>query len=543
MKLKLIFSFLLLSFGFSVTGSAQAIWQWSAPVNSITSTETNAHPNAFLWIPPNCKQVRGVVFGQHNMLEEGILEHEAFRKTLTELGFAEIWITPAIDPPFNFNKGAGDAFNEMMKNLATVSGYSELEFAPIVPIGHSALASYPWNFGAWNPTRTLAMISVHGDSPLTNMTGSGMPNPDWGNRNIDGIPGLFVMGEYEWLEGRIEPGFKYKKEHPKAVIAYLADAGHGHFDYSDALVDYLCLFIKKAAKERLPVISPLNGPVVLRTIDPLQGWLVDRWRKDEPLTASASQYQQYKGKKEEAGWAFDKEMALATEKYYANARGKKMQYIGYLQQNKLLPKAGFAGYNLKFNPDADGITFHVSAAYLDTAGGKLSTNGHAKAKIEISRICGPVKKVNDTTFKVDFYRMGFNNPKRTNDIWLMAKSTGDQEYKSAVQQSDMRIPFPNKEGKMQTITFPVIADYHLTSHFNGDIAAFATSDAGVPVSYYIKEGPAYVDGNHIILTKIPPKAKYPVKVTVVAWQYGNAIGERLQTATPVERVFYVYPKS
>lgn len=540
MKLKLIFPFILLNLAFSVIGFAQAVWQWSAPVNSIISSETNAHPNAFLWIPPNCKQVRGVVFGQHNMLEEGILEYDAFRNTLTELGFAEIWITPAIDPPFDFNKGAGEAFNEMMKNLASVSGYSELEFAPIVPIGHSALASYPWNFGAWNPARTLAMISVHGDAPLTNMTGSGRPNPEWGNRNIDGIPGLFVMGEYEWLEGRIQPAFKYKEEHPKAVIAYLADAGHGHFDYSDALVDYLCLFIKKAAKERLPELSPLNGPVALRAVDPQQGWMVDRWRKNAPLTASASAYQDYKGNKKEAGWAFDKEMAMATEGYYTKARGKKMQYLGYIQQNKLLPAAGFAGYNLKFIPEADGITFHISAAYLDTAGGKLAKAGHSKAKIEISRICGPVKKVNDTTFKVDFYRMGLNNPKRTNDIWLMAKSAGDSEYKSAVQQADMRIAFPNKEGKMQTITFPEIADYHLGSHDKGHIGLLAVSDAGVTVNYYIKEGPAYVTGNTVLLTKIPPRAKYPVKVTVVAWQYGNTTGEKLQTAAPVERVFYVY---
>jgi len=30
-------------------------------------------------------------------------------------------------------------------------GYAGLVYAPVVPIGHSAAASYPWNFGAWNP--------------------------------------------------------------------------------------------------------------------------------------------------------------------------------------------------------------------------------------------------------------------------------------------------------------------------------------------------------------------------------------------------------
>ncbi len=39
----------------------------------------------------------------------------------------------------------------MMKNLSEISGYTELEFAPVIPIGHSAMATYPWNFAAWNP--------------------------------------------------------------------------------------------------------------------------------------------------------------------------------------------------------------------------------------------------------------------------------------------------------------------------------------------------------------------------------------------------------
>jgi hypothetical protein len=38
-------------------------------------------------------------------------------------------------------------------------------------------------------------------------------------------------------------------------------------------------------------------------------------------------------------------------------------------------------------------------------------------------------------------------------------------------------------------------------------------------------------------TKIPPRAKFPVKVTVVAWQYG--IAGKIQTAEAVEQSFYV----
>lgn len=181
---------------FGIFTKAQ-VWQWSVEIDSAISNEMAAPARAFLWIPENCKQVRGVIVGQHNMLEEGIFEHPAFRKTMTDLGFAEIWISPNLSVVFDLDKKDEDNFNTMLKKLASVSGYTELELAPIVPIGHSALASYPWNFAAGNPERTLAILSIHGDAPFTNLTGSGRPNPDWGNRTIDGIPGLMVEGEYE----------------------------------------------------------------------------------------------------------------------------------------------------------------------------------------------------------------------------------------------------------------------------------------------------------------------------------------------------------
>ncbi|MEP6748122.1 MAG: hypothetical protein ABJB86_10375 [Bacteroidota bacterium] len=43
----------------------------------------------------------------------------------------------------------------------------------------------------------------------------------------------------------------------------------------------------------------------------------------------------------------------------------------------------------------------------------------------------------------------------------------------------------------------------------------------------------------IICTTIPPRAKYPVKVTVVAWQYGKSSAPAIQTAMPVAQIFYV----
>ena len=531
------FLVVLLSLFMQVAKVAAAPWQWSVEIKELISEETNAHPSAYLWIPENCKQVRAVIIGQHNMTEETIFEHPEFRKNMGKLGIAEIWITPGIDQRWDVTKGTQQIFETMMKNLSEISGYTELEFAPVIPIGHSAMATYPWNFAAWNPERTLAVLSIHGDSPRTHLTGYGRANLDWGTRTIEGIPSLMVMGEDEWWEDRLITSFDYRREYPNAPLSFLADAGHGHFDISDELIDYLSLFLKKTVEYRLPEHSSLDAPIQLIPVEAKNGWLADRWRKNEKPTAEAASYDKYKGDKNHAFWYFDKEMADATEKYYANERGKTEQYIGFEQKGKLItfnPKS-HVRMSPSFQPEADGVTFHLKAVYTDTLRNEYSKE-HSTHPIRMSRICGPVEVVNDTTFTVRFYRMGLDNPKRTGGIYLMASVKQDHKYRSAVQQVEIRIPYRNKEGISQRIIFPKLSDVKASVK---KISLNGTADSGLPVYYYVKEGPAEIKGDKLVLTKIPPRAKFPVKVTVVAWQYGRSGEPKVQTAEAVEQSFYI----
>ena len=531
------FLVVLLSLFMQVAKVAAAPWQWSVEIKELISEETNAHPSAYLWIPENCKQVRAVIIGQHNMTEETIFEHPEFRKNMGKLGIAEIWITPGIDQRWDVTKGTQQIFETMMKNLSEISGYTELEFAPVIPIGHSAMATYPWNFAAWNPERTLAVLSIHGDSPRTHLTGYGRANLDWGTRTIEGIPSLMVMGEDEWWEDRLITSFDYRREYRNAPLSFLADAGHGHFDISDELIDYLSLFLKKTVEYRLPEHSSLDAPIQLIPVEAKNGWLADRWRKNEKPTAEAASYDKYKGDRNHAFWYFDKEMADATEKYYANERGKTEQYIGFEQKGKLItfnPKSHVRMFP-SFQPEADGVTFHLKAVYTDMLRNEYSKE-HSTHPIRMSRICGPVEVVNDTTFTVRFYRMGLDNPKRTGGICLMASVKQDHKYRSAVQQVEIRIPYRNKEGIPQRIIFPKLSDVKASVK---EISLNGTADSGLPVYYYVKEGPAEIKGDKLVLTKIPPRAKFPVKVTVVAWQYGRSGEPKVQTAEAVEQSFYI----
>ena len=57
--------------------------------------------------------------------------------------------------------------------------------------------------------------------------------------------------------------------------------------------------------------------------------------------------------------------------------------------------------------------------------------------------------------------------------------------------------------------------------------------------YYVREGPAEVDGDKLVFLPMPPHAKLPLRVTVVAWQYGRGGPDPVQTAAPVERSFHI----
>ena len=82
-----------------------AEWQWSVQLPGIISNETNDHPQAFLWIPSDCTQVKAVIIGNHNMTEETLFENSLFRERLSETGIALIWITPGWDQRWDITTG------------------------------------------------------------------------------------------------------------------------------------------------------------------------------------------------------------------------------------------------------------------------------------------------------------------------------------------------------------------------------------------------------------------------------------------------------
>lgn len=439
------------------------MYQWSVELRGYISNETDKAPVAYLWVPEGCKKVNAVILSQQNMTEEAIYKNPRFQTQMKQLGVAMVWVAPAFNNNWDPASGAQQIFEALMPCLADQSGHAEIARAPIIPLGHSAQATFPWNFAAWNADRTLCIISFHGDAPRTNLCGFGAANVEWGrHRNIDGIPGLMVEGEYEWWEARVRPALAFRMMYPESCISFLCDTGRGHFDCGDRTADYIAKFIAKSIQQRLLADGSL------RKLNPKDGYLAERFHSDmtgtdgadkgkAPENANASRpmpapYNEYKGDKHDAFWYFDKEMADLTEARYKETAGKQVQYVGFEYHGKLIAynkkaQGGMQirvaeGNNTSANQSAKPLRLQLKAVYTDATHNARST-AHGTKKPYIEVISGPLKKINDTTFEVYPYEAGLDNPRRSFTAWVVAVADADSTYKGAVQplRIDLNVEF------------------------------------------------------------------------------------------------------
>jgi len=90
----------------------------------------------------------------------------------------------------------------------------------------------------------------------------------------------------------------------------------------------------------------------------------------------------------------------------------------------------------------------------------------------------------------------------------------------------------NTSGTRQKITFPPFDDVPVGTTA---VPLVATSDAGLPVSFFVVAGPAIVQERKLVFTPIPPRSRLPVTVTVAAWQWGHPGNPAVQMAEIVQR--------
>lgn len=408
-------------------------YTWQADAAGLVSTENGRESVGYLWVADTLRPVNAVMFAFQNMNEETLFTLPAFRQRMASLGVGLLWIAPGFGQEWDVYTGCQDAFNRLLDSLATVSRHPEIATVPLIPFGHSAQATMPWNFAAWNPQRTLCLISYHGDSPRTNLCGYGRSNIEWGRtRNIDGIPSLMVMGEYEWWTARLLPAIGFKTMYPGSCVSFLADVGRGHFDVADRTADYIATFVEKAWQ--------LRQGAKLVPLDPTDGWRAQWWLPSVDKREKAAPWHQYKGCQYEAFWYPDAEMALLTEEIYRQGRGGKMSWIGF---------AGTDGSLLTYNPnghckmtarvkaDADGV-FGLKAVFTDSLRTALSAE-RPLSDLRLRYVSGPAVQLTDSTFRVLTDHPTWVNPRRRAKVTIVAEAPRTPKYKETVQEIEVTL--------------------------------------------------------------------------------------------------------
>jgi len=360
---------------------------------------------AWLHLPDGGREVKAVLYCHQNMTEEVLFRSEFFVHKMDSLGVAMAFVQRG-SQNWDESDGCRERFLAIMKDLALKSGHPELENAPIIPFGHSAQATFPWNFAAWNPDRTLCIISYHGDAPRTNLCGYGRANIEWGRtRNIDRIPGLMIMGEYEWWEARLLPALAFRMMYPESRISFLCDAGKGHFDLCEETQDYMARFIAKALENP----RPEGGEYYSR-------WFPDGTETDDP-------HEQF--------WYQDAEMVRLTKERYRESAGKKMQYLNATLNGE--PLVYDSSKHIKINADFYGSEFTLRPFFVKEDRRTPSLN-HARVTPRVVLISGPAVQTGPYSFKVDPDYFG-KDPKRLwKGITICLEAPGDNLYKSAVQE-------------------------------------------------------------------------------------------------------------
>jgi pimeloyl-ACP methyl ester carboxylesterase len=493
--------------------------------------------HAFLWIPPHATKLRGVLLCPANIIErricsDPVTRDEAARDNLAMIFFQAGWGKNFVNTPrlVPFIEG-------MLNQFADKSGYEELRTVPWIPFGHSGNSQFCQALARQKPERTIANVVIKGALPN--------PDKDGSTSGLVGVPILFVTGQFEevappkgvrdaWWDVQMQRFATAKTAVPQALINGIEDRSHGHLNWFPDMAAYVALFIHNAVTAR---VGSADAPTTTLAEVPFDsGWLADPDEK-----APSAPVKAYPGDPAKAFWFFNEAQVKAWQVLYDKDRGKKEQLLAFVQDGAVLPFwNGWVVQQMKFEPLPGGDTFTAEAQFRDEvpkpfadAGTKLGHSATGEINYQVLGWAGNIEQVGPKTFRVAFDREGVNG--RTLHVLIGAIHPGDEEYRETVAVATMDLPGSNP-GTPQKITFPPIADVPAGTT---SLPLKATVDSGRKPDYYVSWGPAEIDGDTLKITDVPDRAKYPIEVSVTAYQWGSASDPKFATAQPVTQVFHI----
>ncbi len=494
---------------------------------------------SYLWIPENCKKVRGLLILCSNVPEHRLVGHEAIRRVCAANDLGIVWSTPSF---MNFRKtadgkkmqdeiGTEVAFlQQQLDGLAATSGYGEIATVPWLPMGESG-----------HLLMVDALVETHPDRCIAGVWLKNNHLPPKDRRT----PALVIYGTaQEWSQDKsdirtqwnnVGPAYTAvltdRQAHPEWPLSYVIDGQSGHFDCSERLTAYLAHYIDAMAKARLstdgsPALKPVNFAAGILADLPLPG---HEGKPVVPATTPAA-----------LPWFIDETAAREAQAFAAiNWKADTQLPVFLDEQGKVLPHDFNGIISLKSLPfEADGLTFTVRGALADTipdgflnAGEKLTK---APGAPSFEWLCGPIQPLGDGRFRVALDRTWLGG----GATYVALRQAGSETIRGSVQPAgiDIRGALRNSTGQSQKITFPQLPDVHSGA---APITLAATADSRLPVSFFVVAGPAIVKENKLVLTTIPPRTHFPVTVTVAAWQWGRRTEPAFKMAEIVQQSFKI----
>lgn len=506
-----------------------------------TGTPTTA--TGYLWIPEECQRVRGLLVLCANVPEHRLVGHELIRRVCAQNDLAIFWGTKSF---YNFQAKNESAtavafLQQLLDGLAQTSGYDEIASVPWLPMGESGHLLMVDALLETAPERCIAGIYIKNNHlPPKNRT----------------VPALVAFGTaQEWSQDKSDIRAKWndiggayagilneRARHPEWPLSYIIDGSSGHFDCSEPLASYFAHYIDLVAKARLAPDGKLR-PVAIE-----DGYLADMpvpGHEDKPIARCGDTPADQRA----VLWYFDSEGAKEAQTFarinwkaetqlvaFADEHGEVFPYtfngITLIPINKL-PSPAPALPTPVVETEADGITFSIHPVLLDKIPQNFAAAGEplarAPGKLELEWLCGCVEPLGGDKFRMALDRT-WPSP-----IYIAARQAGTADIRAVVQPAQITRD-NHSEGAPQKIIFGQIPDVAAGTK---SILLDAKADSGLPIKFFTIVGPAVIKENTLVFTKIPPRTKYPVTVTVAAWQWGRSAEPKVKTAEIVKQTFHI----
>ncbi len=480
---------------------------------------------------------------------------------------------------------AAAKMDSIIHAFAVMSNHPELVNSPFIPMAHSAYLDFPFHVAMRDNTKCIAAIPIKSGVPNIYKfykAGGGSYAPA-SNNNMKDVPILFyaqgnlpetIDGMFKNGTGRLRPttqsegaGFTgiYRNDDGTGVYksgmeygGCLKDIYEGHFNAMPRALHILAMFIDKACAARLPDTYPTDPNVkpVLKSLDFTKGWLVDQnffTSKDTSKYHQPAPYNQFAGNKKGTEWYLDEELARTCEQVALADYFKKVEQFTILKLDGTPDTLFEAVYSYHKN---DGIKFMDSTNIMkltvssfdkpwpiDTASAntkdslkvpmKLSTKVLLDTSVTSLPITNlPVKtrcnascfkdlgtdSSGNLTFKLRFTRFTSSAGGYTQNYVSLYKE-GNNTVAASLRNVRIDRTQSSLLGlKNQSITFPHVNNIDANTR---SVTLKATASSGLPVEYFVRSGPAVIVGNQLVITQIHEGTKFPVPITVGAYQVGT----------------------